>query len=76
MKVAAAVRVGAHDVAFLVNAIRLRPAPKCRRYIDGDKSALTQQKTVQVKAAVVVEPHNVAIRVDRNRIRTARKRSR
>jgi hypothetical protein len=59
MNVAAAVRVGAYDVPLRVDPKRYRPDPKGRRYVDVRKGALAQQETMQVAAAVAVEPDNV-----------------
>ena len=76
MGVAAAVKIGPYNVALRADPACSRPDPKGRRYIDGSKSALAQQKTMKVAAAVFVESHDITFRVDPARVRTPRQRSR
>jgi hypothetical protein len=51
-----------NKIASFCNRHRL--TPKRRRYVDGDKSAFSQQKTMLVKAAVLVGSYDVALGVD------------
>jgi hypothetical protein len=64
-----------HNFASGINPVR---CCKCRSwYSNGGKGALSQKETIlNIAIVTCVDPHDVALRVNANRIRTPRNRSR